>query len=226
MASHRAGSFDYVSTLLLTRPTTTTRWCLWSPWCPWCQRQVGKRTTAGPDNLKQLYVYISLMELDSAVIANPACYDSYPFARELQFLVGSLVLTAVTAVFVFMHGSSMCGPTTHGPTRRAFSLLTRLCLTLMILMYPLIATLSLKMVNCSKDADSGKLVLVASAFYECYRDDHLAVGLLSWPVLLLHVFAFPVVTLAYLLRCVWKAGRGGGAAVVVTRTIAACVTND
>jgi hypothetical protein len=153
-----------------------------------------------PGALKRLYTYIALVELDSAVIAHPACYDSYPFAKELQFFLGSLMLTAATFVFVRVQERESLMKRVPAVFRKAIALGARLLLTLMVVTYPLIANMALKMLNCT--SLDGSYVLSASTGFKCYQSDHLAVGLLAWPVLLLHVAGFPIVTLVYLRRWV------------------------
>ncbi len=161
--------------------------------------KVGKRTSAGPAILKRLYSYIALVELDSAVIAHPVCYDAYPFAKELQFFVGSLILS--TALLLLLQAQrGPCVARQAAFVGKGAALIGRGLMTLMVLLYPLLANMALTMVNCTTLA--GKYVLSASTSFECYKGDHIVVGVLAWPVLALHVFGFPIATLVYLLRCV------------------------
>ncbi len=45
-----------------------------------------------------------------------------------------------------------------------------------------------------------RLALAANTYYTCYTGYHATPGVLAWLVLVLHVAAFPVCTLVYLLR--------------------------
>ena len=146
----------------------------------------------------QLYTYIGLFELDSSVLANPACYDHYPFAKQLQFFVGSLLLCLAVVVGVALSRLPGFQNWRHS-VRLVVCLLTRVCVTLTVVMYPLITSLALGMVNCV--SLNGRYVLAASSYYECYTGDHARVGGLAWIILLLHVVGFPVGTYLYLSRC-------------------------
>ena len=98
------------------------------------------------------------------------CYDKYPFAKELQFFIGSLILMTSSFFFVFASNSAALARTGKCLVSTC-AVVARLLLTLLVLLYPLIATMALRMVHCS--TVDGVSVLAVSSAYRCYRGAHL-----------------------------------------------------
>ena len=158
--------------------------------------QVGQRSSGGPSVLLKFFATISLVQLDSAVLAHPACYDSYPFAHELQMMIGSFVMMLFTAaMFALPHVKRVMAKLP--PIVVSFlPLVKRVALTLMTLYYPLMANLSMSMVHCR--TTGGRLTLAANSAYTCFEGLHQPVGVLALFVIIFHVIAFPVATFAWL----------------------------
>ena len=169
--------------------------------------QVGQRSASAPSVLRAFYLYITVLELDTTVVLSPQCYTSYPFGKEAMQLFGSLLLCGLVATVLVLEGR--VDPTLRF-TRKVLLVCGKAGMTLLILLYPLIANTSLTLVSCKAgtvlqgiDFYGQPIVKRASVLrsnpgFQCYTGDHLPVGVMSWFALLSHTFAFPIVTFVYL----------------------------
>lgn len=152
--------------------------------------QVGKRITAAPASVRSILNALAVLELDSSVVVNPACYSSYPFMQQQVEFIGSLAAVAgVLLLFLIPL-----------PTKKSsLPTLRRLSMSVLMLLYPLVCNSALNMVHCALGED-GQLVLSSNSQFRCYAGPHLRVGVLAWLVILFHILGFPVVTFMVLYR--------------------------
>ena len=165
--------------------------------------QIGRRTPYGPHALTSLYSALAVVQFDSAVLAHPACYSSYPISRELQVLTASCTILVATGA-LFWLGRDKSPPQCcvrvfrHWLPPHLVSIpgLQHLGMLLLTLFYPLVANIAFSSLRCVNLND--ELVLAANSNYHCFGPQHAPVAVLAAVALVFHVFGFPLTTFVYL----------------------------
>ena len=158
--------------------------------------QTGKRSANLPPLLRNFFSSLSILQLDTGGILDPACYATNPFNKELGQFGASLITIVVTLVLLLL---------LRCLSRRRMSRVTglvamvcRVALSGLTILYPTVATSALLMVHC--ETQHGVLVLYANPVYQCYTSDHLTAAVLAWLVLAVLVVGFPVLSWLHLRR--------------------------
>ncbi len=189
--------------------------------------QVGRAASPGlPDFLQTFYGRLRLLQLDSSSLLHPACYVLGAFTIEIVQLSGALFVAALSvALSLWKHTEALRSQeqaAAAGPWSGKFWLwllaqakpwLRRTGMTLLTLLYPLVANTSFSLVNCisSPGPASGgaastadysqqgeQLRLASNTVYVCYQNEHFAAGLLAWLCIVVIVVGFPAGSLWWL----------------------------
>lgn len=161
--------------------------------------QVGKRTGVAPPLIRRIYSALTVMELDSSVALHPDCYSHYPFTLQAMEFTGALTLICVL-LFLFQIKAG------ESKLRRAIPTLRRICMTLLVLLYPLICNASFNMLYCYTNS-SGSLVLQYNPLFTCYSGAHIPIAVPAWIAVVCHVFAFPLLSFLHIRRRINKVTR-------------------
>lgn len=119
-----------------------------------------------------------------------SCYSGNPFVTQLLEFCGSLITLGLLLLSFAAPDSNSAAGARSSKLQAVLPSLRRMCMTVLLLMYPFGCNSTFNMLYCHRVTPGGPMVLAFNPTFECYTGQHTRVATAAWLVLLFHVIGF------------------------------------